>query len=302
MDFIRSAIDKARTERMQRGPQPASAPGVPVSAPAAGQGAPIREDAAEEAEVRRARLWADLPALGLNPRRLRRNRVYAGASDGELAAFDMMRTKLLHQMRSNKWRRVAITSPTQACGKTTLSLNLALSLARQPDLRTMLLDFDMRRPSIAEVLELATPQQFARVLTGEASAPEQLLRIGDNLAVGANRTPVPKSAELLQKVGTGQIVDAVEQDYGPDVMIFDMPPMLSTDDTLAFIDQIDCVMLVAAAGSSNMAEISRCAEELAARCNFLGVILNKCRYLASDDAYGYGYGYGYGQGGYGSGA
>lgn len=291
MDFIRSAIDKARSERLQRGPQQA--------APAVEEPAARRAGEPEPPHARRAALWGALPAFRPDPKRLRRNRVYAEAGDGETAAFDIMRTKLLHQMRSNQWRRVALTSPTQACGKTTLSLNLALSLGRQPDLRTMLLEFDMRRPSMASALGLPSPQQFAEVLAGSAMAPEHLVRIGDNLAVGTNSASVPNSAELLQKVTTGQIMDAVETDYGADVMIFDMPPMLSTDDALAFIDQIDCVMLVAAAGSSSMAEITRCAEDLSTRCNFLGVILNKCRYLGSDDSYGYGYGYG--QGGYGAG-
>ena len=292
MDFIRSAIEKARTERSQRNPQAAGRPETSAL--------PEAEPAAEDPQARRDALWAGLTEFSPDARRLRRQRLYAKTSGGEAASFDIMRTKLLHQMRSNNWRRVAVTSPTPACGKTTLSLNLALSLGRQPDLRTMLVEFDMRRPSMAGLLRLPMEHQFSQVLEGTAQAEAHLARIGSNLAVGTNRAAAANSAELLQKVETGQIMDRVELAFGPDVMIFDMPPMLATDDTLAFIDQIDCVMLIAAAGSSTMAEISRCAEDLSARCNFLGVILNKCRYLDSGDAYGYGYGYGYGgYGGYG---
>lgn len=290
MDFIRSAIDKARSERSQRRPEE-HAPGLRDAGPEAEAVAP---------QVARDALWAGLEEFQPRPRHLKRNRIYAVAAGGEAAAFDITRTKLLHQMRSNRWRRVAITSPTPACGKTTLSLNLAFSLGRQADLRTMLVELDLRRPTMAQLLGQKEARQFSEVLEGRAPAEEHLVRIGETLAVGTNRASVASSAELLHKVETGQIMDALELQFAPDVMIFDMPPMLLTDDTLAFIDQIDCVLLVAAAGNSSMAEITRCAEELSARCNFLGVVLNKCRYLDGGDAYGYGYGYGYGHG-YGGG-
>ena len=58
---------------------------------------------------------------------------------------------------------------------------------------------------------------------------------------------------------------------------------------LAFAGKVDCVLLVAAAESTSIAEIDRCERELAAQTNVLGVVLNKCRY--TEPSYGYGYGY-----------
>jgi Mrp family chromosome partitioning ATPase len=115
-------------------------------------------------------------------------------------------------------------------------------------------------------------------------------RIGANLAVATNARPESAAAELLATKGAAHVVDRIETDFTPDVMLFDLPPLLMTDDAMAFMDQIDCVLLVAAADRNTMAQINRCAEELAARCNFLGVILNKCRFLPTDERYGYGYG------------
>ncbi len=303
MDFIQSAIEKARRERQLRGgaAQPDQSVLLEGDAPLppprrTGDAAQATRRAADPIGERDA-LWAGLPELHLRREDLERQRVVALGGGSEAATFDIMRTKLLQQMRSNKWRRVAITSPTAACGKTTLALNLAFSLARQRDIYSMLVELDLRRPSISKVLGLREARQFAKVLEGNAAPEEHLLRHGRNLLIGpsAHRTADP--AELLQAVETGRMMDAVETRFAPDVMVFDMPPMLVSDDTLAFLDQIDCVLLVAAAGSSTMAEVTRCAEDLAARCNFLGVVLNKCRYLDGDDAYGYGYGPGsYGPG------
>ncbi|MGY6633828.1 MAG: CpsD/CapB family tyrosine-protein kinase [Alkalilacustris sp.] len=283
MDFIQSAIDKARKEREARGLAPA-----PTPRPQADQAGPQPADAAP------VDIWDGLVEASPSPRAMERNHIYGHRRGADAASFDLMRTKLLHQLRTHGWRRVAITSPTAACGKTTLALNLALSLSRQPDLRSMLIELDLRRPAIADALGLENPPQFSKALTGEAQASDVLRRIGGNLALAVNAHAEADSSELLQRVETGRIMDRIEQRYSPDVMLFDMPPMLLADDTLGFIDQIDCVILVAAAGSSTMAEVKRCSEELRARCNFLGVVVNKCRFSSGDDAYGYGYGYGYG--------
>ncbi len=91
------------------------------------------------------------PAPGL----LARNHIVAASAGKDAVPFDLMRTRLLQQMRANQWRRVAITSPGPACGKSTIALNLAMSLARQPDLRTVLAEMDMRRPSLSRMLGCA---------------------------------------------------------------------------------------------------------------------------------------------------
>ena len=283
MDFIQSAIHKARREREARGLAPASA-----ARPVPSEAAPQPADAGAGS------VWQELAEIRPSVATMERNHVYAHTRGAAAASFDLMRTKLLHQLRSHNWRRVAITSPTAACGKTTLALNLAFSLGRQPDLRSMLIELDLRRPAMADALGLRDAPQFARALTGEATPAEVLRRVGPNLAIALNTDAEPDSSELLQRVETGRIMDAIEQRYTPDVMLFDMPPMLLADDTLGFIDQIDCVVLVAAAGSSTLPEIKRCSEELRSRCNFLGVVVNKCRFSSAGDAYGYGYGYGYG--------
>jgi protein-tyrosine kinase len=200
------------------------------------------------------------------------------SSEG-VVAFDMLRTKVLQQMRTNGWKRLAITSPGANCGKTTVSMNLAFSLARQPEVHTIVAEMDMRRPSMAKVFGLANGTSFTAVLEGKADFADIAKRPRPNLAFGLNYERTRNPSELLQSSTVGRVLASIEERFAPDLTIFDMPPMLRSDDTMAFMGQVDCVLLVAAAESTNLGEIDVCERDLAAQTNVMGVLLNKCRYL-----------------------
>jgi Mrp family chromosome partitioning ATPase len=102
-------------------------------------------------------------------------------------------------------------------------------------------------------------------------------------AVGSRRNP----AELLHSPQAAQALDRIEALYDPTLMLFDLPPIMVGDDVMAIAGHLDGVLLVAAAGSTTIAQIDVCERELAARTNVVGVVLNKCRYLDQD--YGEGY-------------
>ena len=164
--------------------------------------------------------------------------------------FDQMRTRLLQQMRANGWHRVAITSPTPGCGKSTIALNLALSLSRQSDLRA-----DREAALAAMQVELS----LARA-----------------------------AAERRDDAGMATALDRIEAEYDPSVLIFDMPPMFVSDDAMAVMGRMDCVLIIAAAEATTIKDIDRCERDLAGQTNVLGVVLNKCRYMETE---GYGYDY-----------
>jgi len=201
------------------------------------------------------------------------------------AAFDMMRTKILQNMRENNWTSVAITSPTPGCGKTFSALNLAFSLANQKDCRTALLDLDMKRPQVGKTLGIRDAASMESFLRGELQADDIFRRHGGNLAIAANKQAVQFSAELLQSAASTQALQDMRERMRPDVVIYDLPPMLSTDDVLAFLPNVDCVILVAAAEQSTLSEIDICEQTLAEKTSVLGVVLNKCKFSA--EKYGY---------------
>jgi len=264
VEKIQSAIAKARARRQETtgGVARLSPPGV---------------DAA----------WSGLKEVRLVARDLRRNRIFSEHACTEATPFDMLRTRMLRQMRAEKWRRVAITSPQPGCGKSTLAANLALSFARQPDMRTVLCEIDMRRPALARLLGVWAPPQFSRVLAGEDAPEDQLLRVGDNLCLALNAEPVTGTSEMLQAPTLPQLLERIERLLAPSVMLFDLPPMLRSDDAMAFLDKVDCALLVVEADVTTMADIDRCERELSEQTNVLGVVLNKLRHMEPS---GYGYG------------
>lgn len=282
MEKIQSAIAKARAEREG---QPAPAPVTRRTRVAPAAVVVPEPEALPATDV--AANWSALPVFEPNPRVLQRNRIVAYHGGKEAVHFDVMRTKLLQQMRANNWRRLAITSPGAGCGKSTTCLNLAFSFARQPDVRTILAEVDLRRPSLAKMLGLKQPNAFAQVLDGSAKFEDNAIRYGSNLAFATNVTAAKNPSELLQGADVGQVLADMEAWYEPTLTIFDMPPMLVSDDAMAFVGKVDCVLLVAAAETTTIQEVDVCERDLASQTNVLGVVLNKCRYM--DRKYGYSY-------------
>ena len=277
MEKIQAAIAKARAERQ------------------AAQGLqPTRQDREAAARMEAepapsvAAQWDGMEERRFDAKHLQRNRIVAHARDRESTAVDMMRTRVVQQMRANKWRRMAVTSPTAACGKTTVSLNLAVSLSHQQDLRTMLLDLDLRRPELARMAGLTDrPADLAQVLRGERPFTDNVVRYGSNLALGVNSRKIGNASELLASAGVADMLAGIEAVYQPDIMIFDMPPMLATDDMMAFARHVDCVLIVAEAERTTTREVDLCEQELARQTNIMGVVLNQCRYMGPEFDYGY---------------
>ncbi|MDX5350279.1 MAG: CpsD/CapB family tyrosine-protein kinase [Paracoccaceae bacterium] len=232
-------------------------------------------------------VWSSLTEVQLNPGKLEAGRIVAHQPGPGVTAFDLMRTNLLKHLREHGWSRVAITSPSSGCGKTTVCLNLAFSLARQAELRVVVLEMDLRRPAIVRTLGLTGKPCLADVLSGKETPEKGLLRIGKNLAIGANAEPAANPAELLSSAQAAATIDAIQARLKPDVILFDLPPVLVIDDTLAFLDQVDCALMIAAAEESTVAEIDRAGRELADYTKVLGVVLNKCRFLDRAEGYGY---------------
>lgn len=279
MERIQSALAKARTRRAaldrtssRRATETPVGPG-----PAARPGA-----AADEA-------WSRIPRFEPKARRLNRSRVVTAEAGAAGAEFDRLRTRSLQKMKAHDWHRLAVVSPTAQNGKSTVTLNLAFSLARQRGLRTIVLELDMRRPRLAGMLGLKGKQDFSRVLTGDGAFEEHAVRLRDNLILAPSRPVQSGSAELLQTAGAIEAIEAVVRDYAPEIVLFDLPPVGIGDDTLGFLSNADCALLVAAAGQNTLDEVDTCERDVAERTEMLGVVLNKCRYETGGEGYGYYY-------------
>ena len=233
-------------------------------------------------------LWSSLPEFHVDEDRAHKYRITALRGGKDAGPYDMLRSRTMRAMKEKGWRRLAITSPDPGCGKTTISMNLAFSLARQKDLRVMLVDLDLRRPSLLKALGGSVRSSFWEVLERKADLADCAMRYGDNLLVAMNKAPASHPAELLQSPQTITVLHEIEAQWRPDILIFDMSPLLASDDNLGFLGNCDSALLVTASESTTMSNIDLCEKELAGLTNVLGIVLNKCRY--QDDSVGYTYG------------
>lgn len=282
MDKIQAAIAKARAARngfVNTGAKPKSSSEMSQRR-IDGRSRILRMDTQT---IDRSVIWQPLATFAPSVRQMARHRIVTSDTQSHnasgAAAFDILRTKVLQQMRTNGWKRLAITSPGSDCGKTTVAMNLAFSFSKQPEINTIVAEMDMRRPSMAKILGLSGNTGFAAVLDGQADFADAAMRPRNNLAFGLNYERTRNPSELLQSSRVGRILGSIEERFMPDLTIFDMPPMLHSDDTMAFMGQVDCVLLVAAAESTSLREVDICESDLAAQTNVMGVLLNKCRYI-----------------------
>jgi Mrp family chromosome partitioning ATPase len=227
--------------------------------------------------------WNTLQMLDVNQPALERNLVItASRHDPAHAAFEVLRARLVQTLANQGWKRVAITSPTPGCGKTFVAVNLGIALSRYDNCRTVLLDMDMRHPTMASVLGVHAPGSVSDFLRG-AVPPENhlhklgqnMLNIGSNLALGLNSRAEDFAAEIIENAATGETLGRLEREISPDVMLFDLPPALSHDDVLALRPHLDAVLLVVSGDRTTARDIRETTRRLGERCPLLGIILNR---------------------------
>jgi protein-tyrosine kinase len=283
VELIEKALAKARAKQ-EAGKQavPAMAkqpPAAEVYAPAVGSSA---ETAREDSPGRRAQ--ATLDAIRYVRTRVQRvdqghwlaNRlVAANAADKVADIFRILRTKVLLPMRENGWQTLAVVGATPAVGKTTIASNLAMSIALDANQSVLLVDADLRRPKVASYFGLRPEIGLGEVLAGSASIESALLNPGiERLVVLPSVGSLQNSTELLSSLRMQELLPELRNRYASRIVIFDLPPLLATGDTLAFLHNFDCALLVVENGRNTAEELLE-TKRLLQGTNFLGWVLNK---------------------------
>jgi protein-tyrosine kinase len=216
--------------------------------------------------------------IGLDAHHLESHRIIAhDVRDPRAKSFDILRTQVLRTMDTSHWQMLAVTSPTPACGKTLTSVNLALSIARQPDRAVLLVDLDLQKPQVAATLGLSCNTGVLSVIEGGARLQDAMIsaRIGGSrIAVLPTEQGITGSSEWMTSAGMRAMLQAIRSDFHSWTVILDMPPVLTGDDVIAVLPQIDCALLVAAAGKSLLSDIEEAARHLLTT-EVIRVVLNK---------------------------
>ena len=207
-------------------------------------------------------------------------------TDPRSRSFDMLRTQVLQSMDLKGWKTLAVTSPTPACGKTLTALNLAISIARQPDRSVLLVDLDFRKPQVAACLGLKCDEGVLSVLEGRTTLSDAIIpaRVGNLRFMVLPTASTIRSSELISSRAMTAMLEDIKREYHSKTIILDLPPILSGDDVIAILPQMDCVLLVAAVGTTTVAQIKECNKHLQS-AEVVRIALNKVLETSTDHYY-----------------
>lgn len=236
---------------------------------------PVTSSSEQPAELS-ALNYVQTKVVPLRAEHLERHRIVAYNKNSSMGwAFDLLRTQILKAMEENGWRTLAITSPTPEAGKTVLAINLAMSIAHYTTKTALLVDFDLRRPKVGAYLDLPMDKSLNDVLAGEAELQDVLVNPTlPRFVVLPTLKPIAHSTEVLSSPKVGNLIADLRERYESRIVIFDLPPLLSSDDAITVLPKFDCVLLVVANGMSSKKEIEDSLHHLAS-VNLIGTVLNK---------------------------
>lgn len=208
--------------------------------------------------------FTDLPVLGGVPqdKQLRRGVLVAQAEQGTVLAesFIRLRTNLQFLDIGRSTRSFVVTSSVEGEGKSTVAVNLAISL-RSAGHRVLVVDADLRRPEVADLLGLEGAVGLTDVLTNQVSIPDVVQLWGpEKLAVLPAGTVPPNPNELLGSVAMRDLVEELHRDY--DIILFDAPPLLPVSDAAVLGALCSGVLMVVGVGKVHKPQLQKAVESL----------------------------------------
>ena len=204
-------------------------------------------------------------------------------------SYRALRTSLLLSNLGAPPKVILVTSARPQEGKTTTSINSAIVLA-QKGVKVLLVDADLRRPSVHKSLGMGPRSGLSNVLTGSATLEQTITPAPmlPNLFVLAAGTPPPNPAELLASSNMKDVLADLREQF--DHIVIDTPPTLSVTDAVALSPRVDAVILVIRSGQTTKQALRRARDILMqVNAHVTGVLLNAVDLTSPDYYYYYEY-------------
>jgi len=209
---------------------------------------------------------------------MRERRLVMGLkNDPHASVFRQLRTNILRQLREKNWSSIAVVSPTPECGKTFVTANLAIALAMEVNQTVLVVDADLRNPRVGWQFGMDVEKGLLDYLHSDVEVEDLLVNPGfDRLVVLPGRHTTNISSEFLSLPKMTSLVEELKSRYQSRIILFDLPPLLSTDDALLFMPHFDAALLVVEDGKSTPEEVNQ-SLALLEETNLAGMVLNKSR-------------------------
>jgi len=269
MERIKKAIERARKERSRT-----------VSSSSGGGAS--REGHTTPGSSENIK-YTHTKTIDVKPEILKKNRVVAHSSETyDRDAFRLLRTQVLQRMRSNNWNALAVTSAQPGEGKSLVAVNLAITLAMDVNQTVLLVDLDIRRPSIHKYFDYKPDKGISDFLLHDTPLQDILINPGvERMVILPGREPLFNSSEMLSSPKMVALVEELKTRYPSRIIIFDLPPLLATDDALAFSPYVDAILLVAEEGKTSKEDLKQ-VKNILKESNIIGTVLNKVETSSRD--------------------
>lgn len=220
-------------------------------------------------------IYSQTTSTKLDGRTLENNHIIANQVDHDVTdVFRSLRAQVLQRLGRTGTSTLGITSLGNGEGKTTLAINLAIAISMDVNQTVLLVDADLRNPSVAQYLGLKVKFGLGDVLGGSASIQESLINPGlPRLCILPAHHSIDNSAELLSSPQMLRIVRELKGRYSDRLIIFDLPPLLTVADTIGFLPLVEATLLVVRDGSILGSDLKRMVGLLKEH-NLIGTVLN----------------------------
>jgi capsular exopolysaccharide synthesis family protein len=201
--------------------------------------------------------------------------------------YRSLRTHVLHRSQRQKLQSIVVASINPSEGKSITAMNLSWMLAQTDGVRALIIDSDLRMPSLADYLGIETDRGLSDVLAGTCALSDAIVRLEPSglhiLPGGEARTDV---AELISGNKFKDILVEAREMF--DYIIIDAPPLGIFTDATVLINHADGAMLVVRANRTRYGVLERILEPLP-KDRLLGVVLNQSEDVLDESQYNYGY-------------
>lgn len=221
---------------------------------------------------------------------LNEDNIVDGNTDDHIAqeSIRQLRTNLRFVNVDTPPRSFIVTSAVPGEGKSTVSLSLARAMADAGS-PVILIDADLRRPTVAKKLKLDAKVGLTQVLAGQVEIANAVHQVGDSnlFVLPAGRIP-PNPSELLGSDKMRQLITELSEEF---IVVVDVPPLLPVTDASLLSHSVDGVILVGSIGRSHREQMTEAASILKkVNANLLGMVLNRAPRKGLGNSY-YGFGY-----------
>lgn len=207
---------------------------------------------------------------------LKKNKVLSAIDDQKIIdSYGLLRTRVLRRMQQNKWKSIGITSAGKDNGKTLTAINLGISIARKQNYTVVVVDADLRNPSLHKMLGFKPQIGLSDYLTSDIPIDKVIVDPGiERLVVLPGNKSTGASSELLSSYKMQRLTQELKTRYPSRIVIYDLPPVLVGDDVVAFAPNFDTALLIVEEGGTETDKLKR-SIDLLEGVDIIGTVLNK---------------------------